>query len=132
MNSTELQLMVLRLPVEAREKVIKFATEMKGEFESKTYFGSMVGDSVIAECDWAGNLVKIQIREDLMNTENHELVQDLIPAAIEKAVRTIKTEHERLMHSITNFTNDLAEENCASCNKKDECHKEEKDISKLN
>lgn len=119
-----LQIMMMTLPPSVREDVAKYALELKQEFLSKTYVGDMAG-SVTATLNGNGKLIAVHIQDNMMNVENKELVQDLIPPAIDKAHQAMRDAGDDLIKKIMSFAQRMSEtaSECESCEDKDSCDK---------
>ncbi|KRT62882.1 MAG: hypothetical protein XU10_C0019G0049 [Chloroflexi bacterium CSP1-4] len=74
---------------------------VQGELETLTVQGSAGGGAVMATVTGKQELVSIAIDPDVVDPADVEMLQDLVTAAVNDALRTARSEAERRMAAIT-------------------------------
>jgi hypothetical protein len=74
---------------------------VQGELETLTVQGSAGGGAVTATATGRQELVSIAIDPDVVDPADVEMLQDLVTAAVNDALRTARSEAERRMAAIT-------------------------------
>jgi DNA-binding YbaB/EbfC family protein len=74
---------------------------VQGELETLTIQGSAGGGAVMATVTGKQELVSIAIDPDVVDPADVEMLQDLVTAAVNDALRTARSEAERRMAAIT-------------------------------
>jgi len=74
---------------------------VQGELETLTVQGSAGGGAVMATVTGKQELVSIAIDPDVVDPADVEILQDLVTAAVNDALRTARSEAERRMAAIT-------------------------------
>ena len=74
---------------------------VQGELETLTVQGSAGGGAVMATVTGKPELVSIAIDPDVVDPADVEILQDLVTAAVNDALRTARSEAERRMAAIT-------------------------------
>ena len=74
---------------------------VQGELETLTVQGSAGGGAVMATVTGKPELVSIAIDPDVVDPADVEMLQDLVTAAVNDALRTARSEAERRMAAIT-------------------------------
>ena len=76
------------------------AKKLKKELEEKEFTGSAGGGAVKVVMKGSGELVKVEIKEELLEKENKEILEELILSAVNSTVKTIKKETESAFEKI--------------------------------
>ena len=63
---------------------------LKEELATKTVVGSAGGDMVVVEANGAQEIVSLRIEEDLWSGSDREMIEDLVTAAVNDALRKSK------------------------------------------
>ncbi|HMO14684.1 MAG TPA: YbaB/EbfC family nucleoid-associated protein [Pirellulaceae bacterium] len=89
--------------------LMKQATELSGKMEDltqelkgKRVTGSAGGGLVTVEADGTGMILKVTIDPVLLQDNDLEMIQDLLPAAINSATQKGKQLHMQMMQQMTN------------------------------
>ncbi len=75
--------------------------EMQESLAEKTVVGNAGGDMVKAEANGAQEILSIQIERDLLNSDDPELLQDLIVSAVNDALLKSKKLAQEEMSKLT-------------------------------
>ncbi len=88
--------------------LMKQATQIQGkmgeateELKSKRVTGSAGGGLVEVEADGAGTVLKVTIDPVLIENQDAEMIQDLLPAAFNSASQKAKQLHMEMMQEMT-------------------------------
>ncbi len=71
------------------------------ELKTKRATGSAGGGMVEAEVDGLGKLLSVRIEPSLIEKGDREMIEDLVPAAVNQAVTRAKQLHAEAMQSMT-------------------------------
>ena len=71
------------------------------ELKTKRATGSAGGGMVEAEVDGLGTLLSVRIEPSLIEKGDREMIEDLVPAAVNQAVARAKQLHAEAMQSMT-------------------------------
>lgn len=92
--------------------LMKQAQEMGGkmkqlseELKAKRVTGSSGGGMVLVEANGLGEVLTVRIEQELIEKQDRELLEDLLPAAINDAQQKAKTLHAEQMQAITGGLN---------------------------
>ena len=77
------------------------AARIKEEVESKEFEGTAGGGAVKAIAKGSGELVSIEISEDLIASGDKEMIQDLVLLAVNNALNRAKEEVTKEMQRVT-------------------------------
>ncbi len=75
--------------------------EMSQELKSKRVTGMAGGGMIKVEADGTGQILKVVIDPALVEDKDIEMIQDLLPAAINSAIQKGKQLHMQLMQDMT-------------------------------
>jgi nucleoid-associated protein EbfC len=75
--------------------------ELNRQLKSRTVEGSAGGGLVSVEANGLGEVLRCRIDPTLLNGGDRELVEDLLPAAINQAISKAKQLHAEAMQSLT-------------------------------
>jgi DNA-binding YbaB/EbfC family protein len=78
---------------------------MQEEMESKTYTATAGGGMVTAEVSGKHQLVNLTIKEEAVDPEDVEMLQDMVIAAVNEAMRIAETEAQNNMARLTGGLN---------------------------
>lgn len=87
------------------QKVQQQMAEMKEELEKKEYETSAGGGAVTVRINGKRELVDIQIQPEAVDPDDVEMLQDLIIAAVNEAIRTADDTMTREMSKLTGGMN---------------------------
>ena len=79
--------------------------ELNERLKSQRATGSAGAGMVTAEVNGLGELLKVSIEPQLVETGDREMIEDLIPAAVNQAVAKSKQLHADAMKSMTSELN---------------------------
>ena len=87
------------------QKMQQEAMRMQEEMENKTYTATAGGGMVTAEVSGKHQLVNLTIREEAVDPEDVEMLQDMVIAAVNEAFRTADTDAQNNMAKLTGGLN---------------------------
>ena len=79
--------------------------ELNERLKSQRASGSAGAGMVTAEVNGLGELLKISIEPELVESGDREMIEDLIPAAVNQAIAKSKQLHAEAMKTITSELN---------------------------
>lgn len=79
--------------------------ELNAQLKSKRATGSSGGGMVEAEVNGLGEVLKVTIEQSLIEKQDRELIEDLIPAAVNQATAKAKQMHAEMMQELTGGMN---------------------------
>ncbi len=80
-------------------------TQLSEELKAKRVEGSAGGDLVQVEVNGLGELLRCRISPSLIASGDQELIEDLIPAAVNQAIAKSRELHAEAMKSMTEGLN---------------------------
>lgn len=83
------------------QKMQKDMQKMQEELSNKTYTAAAGGGVVQAEVNGKRELVRVTIDPEAVDPEDVEMLQDLVVAAVNEALRTAETDAANSMSAIT-------------------------------
>ena len=87
------------------QKMQQDMLRMQEEMESKTYSASAGGGMVKAEVSGKNELVNLTIDPEAVDPEDVEMLQDMVIAAVNEALRTAETDKANNMSKMTGGLN---------------------------
>lgn len=75
--------------------------ELNAQLKTKRATGSAGGGMVEVEVNGLGEVLKVAIEPSLIEKQDRELIEDLIPAAVNAAVAKAKQIHAEMMQELT-------------------------------
>ena len=87
------------------QKMQQEMLRMQEEMENKTYTAAAGGGMVTAEVSGKHQVVSLNIKEEAVDPEDVEMLQDMIMAAVNEANRTADTEAANNMSRLTGGLN---------------------------
>ncbi|MEX0865903.1 MAG: YbaB/EbfC family nucleoid-associated protein [Pirellulales bacterium] len=75
--------------------------ELNAQLKTKRATGSAAGGMVEVEVNGLGEVLKVTIEPSLIEKQDRELIEDLIPAAVNAAVVKAKQIHAEMMQELT-------------------------------
>jgi DNA-binding YbaB/EbfC family protein len=75
--------------------------QVNEELKSRRVIGKAGGGMVEAEVDGLGQVLRVTIDPDLIDRKDRELIEDLVPAAINAAVMKSKELHAEVLRDLT-------------------------------
>ncbi len=87
------------------QKMQQEMTRMQEEMESKTYSASAGGGMVKAEVSGKNELVSLEINPEAVDPDDVEMLQDMVIAAVNEALRTAETDKANNMSRMTGGLN---------------------------
>ncbi len=87
------------------QKMQQEMLRMQEEMETKTYKAAAGGGMVIAEVNGKHNLVSLTIDPEAVDPDDVEMLQDMVMAAVNEAVRTADAEASANMSRLTGGLN---------------------------
>ena len=87
------------------QKMQQDLIRMQEEQERKTYSAAAGGGMVTATVNGKHELVALEIKEDAVDPEDVEMLQDMVIAAVNEAMRSAEAEAERNMSRLTGGMN---------------------------
>ena len=77
------------------------AAKMKEELEEREFTGSAGGGAVKVVAKGSGEIVSIEISQDLIDSGDREMIQDLVLAAVNSALKEARETVAKEMEKIT-------------------------------
>ena len=77
------------------------AAKLKEELEEREFTGTAGGGAVRVVAKGSGEIVSIEISQDLIDSGDREMIQDLVLAAVNSALREARETVAREMEKIT-------------------------------
>ena len=87
------------------QKMQQEMLRMQEEMESKTYTASAGGGMVKAEVSGKNELVSLEINPEAVDPDDVEMLQDMVMAAVNEALRTAETDKANSMARMTGGLN---------------------------
>ena len=87
------------------QKMQQEMLRMQEEMETKTYSASAGGGMVKAEVNGKNELVSLQINPEAVDPDDVEMLQDMVIAAVNEALRTAETDKANQMSRMTGGLN---------------------------
>ena len=87
------------------QKMQQDMIRMQEELESKTYTASAGGGMVKAEVNGKNELVNLQINPEAVDPDDVDMLQDMVIAAVNEALRTAETDKANNMSRMTGGLN---------------------------
>ena len=87
------------------QKMQQEMLRMQEEMENKTYSATSGGGMVTAEVNGKHEVVSLTVKPEAVDPEDVELLQDMIMAAVNEAMRTADTEAANHMSRLTGGLN---------------------------
>ena len=87
------------------QKMQQQMMQMQEEMERKTYTATAGGGMVTAEVNGKHQLVNLTIKEEAVDPDDVEMLQDMVVAAVNEAMRTADTEAANNMSRLTGGLN---------------------------
>ena len=87
------------------QKMQQEMLRMQEEMENKTYTAAAGGGMVTAEVSGKHQLVNLTIKEEAVDPDDVDMLQDMIIAAVNEAMRTADTEQAQNMSRLTGGLN---------------------------
>ena len=87
------------------QKMQQDMIRMQEEMESKTYTASAGGGMVKAEVSGKNEVVSLEINPEAVDPDDVEMLQDMIIAAVNEALRTAETDKANNMSKMTGGMN---------------------------
>lgn len=75
------------------------------ELKSRRVTGSSGGGMIQATCSGSGELIRVEIDPTLFERGEREMIEDLVPAAVNDALAKAKQMHSEMMQSLTGKLN---------------------------
>ena len=91
--------------IKQAQKMQADLVKMQAEMEEKTYTAKSGGGAVIAEVSGKRELISLIIDPDAVDPEDVEMLQDLILAAVNEALRKAETSMSESMSKLTGGLN---------------------------
>ncbi|MBX6378769.1 MAG: YbaB/EbfC family nucleoid-associated protein [Clostridia bacterium] len=83
------------------QKVQQEMTRVQEELGRRTVEGSAGGGAVVATCNGQQELLSVRIRPDVVDPEDVEMLQDLVVAAVNEALRAARELASQEMGKVT-------------------------------
>ena len=83
------------------QKMQKKMEEKTKEFEDKVWEASVGGGAVTVKVSGKKELTSVEIKEEVVDPDDIEMLQDLIMAAVNEAFRNMEEETQEVMGDIT-------------------------------
>ena len=87
------------------QKMQQEMLRMQEEMENKTYTATAGGGMVTAEVNGKHQLVNLAIKEEAVDPEDVEMLQDMVIAAVNEAMRAAETDAANNMSRLTGGLN---------------------------
>ena len=87
------------------QKMQQEMLRMQEEMETKTYTASAGGGMVKAEVNGKNEIVSLQINPEAVDPDDVEMLQDMVTAAVNEALRTAETDKANQMSRMTGGLN---------------------------
>ena len=87
------------------QKMQQDMIRMQEELENKTYTASAGGGMVKAEVNGKNEVVNLQINPEAVDPDDVEMLQDMVIAAVNEALRTAETDKANNMSRMTGGLN---------------------------
>ena len=87
------------------QKMQQEMLRMQEEMETKTYSASAGGGMVKAEVNGKNEIVNLQINPEAVDPDDVEMLQDMVIAAVNEALRTAETDKANQMSRMTGGLN---------------------------
>ena len=87
------------------QKMQQEMLRMQEEMETKTYSASAGGGMVKAEVNGKNEIVYLQINPEAVDPDDVEMLQDMVIAAVNEALRTAETDKANQMSRMTGGLN---------------------------
>jgi len=87
------------------QKMQQDMLRMQEEMENKTYSVAVGGGMVKAEVNGKHEVVSLQINPEAVDPDDVEMLQDMVIAAVNEALRTAETDKNNNMARMTNGLN---------------------------
>ena len=78
--------------------------EVSAQLKAKRVFGSAGGGMVEVEANGLGEILRLTIDPQLVERQEQDMIEDLVPAAVNQALRNAREAHAELMKSMTDGT----------------------------
>ncbi len=91
--------------IKQAQKMQQDMLRMQEEMENKTYSASAGGGMVTATVNGKHELVSVQIKPEAVDPDDVEMLQDMVIAAVNEAMRTAETDAQNNMAQITGGLN---------------------------
>ena len=91
--------------IKQAQKMQQDMLRMQEEMENKTYSATTGGGMVTAEVSGKHQLVSLSIKEEAVDPDDVEMLQDMIIAAVNEAMRTADTDAANNMSRLTGGLN---------------------------
>ena len=75
--------------------------EMNSQLKAKRVSGSAGGGMVQVEANGMGEVLKLEIDPQLIERGERDMIEDLVPAAVNQALRNARETHGEMMKSMT-------------------------------
>ncbi len=79
--------------------------KVEKELEEAHFVGSASGDAVRVEVTGKNEVVKVEIKDDLLDASNKEMLEDLLMIAFNNAVKASNDERDARMKAVTGGIN---------------------------
>lgn len=79
--------------------------EMNAQLKTKRVTGVAGGGMVQVEANGLGEILRLEIDPQLIERQERDMIEDLVPAAVNQAVRKAREAHAELMKSMTEGLN---------------------------
>ena len=79
--------------------------EMNDQLKAKRVTGSSGGGMVQVEANGLGEVLRLEIDPQLIERQERDMIEDLVPAAVNQAVSKAREAHAELMKSMTDGIN---------------------------
>ena len=87
------------------QKMQQDMLRMQEELETKTYTAAAGGGMVKAEVNGSMELVNLTINPEAVDPDDVDMLQDMVIAAVNEALRTAQTDKEQVMSRMTGGLN---------------------------
>ena len=91
--------------IKQAQKMQQDMLRMQEEMENKTYSATAGGGMVTAEVNGKHELLNLSIKEEAVDPDDVDMLQDMIMAAVNEAMRTADTEAANNMSRLTGGLN---------------------------
>ena len=79
--------------------------EMNAQLKAKRVTGTAGGGMVQVEANGLGEVLRMEIDPQLIERQERDMIEDLVPAAVNQALRNAREAHAELMKSMTDGLN---------------------------
>ena len=87
------------------QKMQQDMLRMQEEMENKTYSATAGGGMVTASVNGKHEVVNLEIKPDAVDPDDVEMLQDMVIAAVNEAIRGAQTDKEQMMSRMTGGLN---------------------------